>query len=64
MPTLRKGMSSEDWLKVCIPRLMNEGKAKSTSQAVAICYSEYRQAKNEWDKDDMMKKKKKKKDMK
>jgi hypothetical protein len=55
-------MSSEEWLKVCIPRLMNEGKAKSTSQATAICYSEYKQAENMWDKE--YKKKKKKKDMK
>jgi hypothetical protein len=62
MPTIRKDMSSEEWLKVCIPRLMNEGKAKSTSQATAICYSEYKQAENMWDKE--YKKKKKKKDMK
>ena len=50
MPKLRKGQSSADFLNTCIPRILKEGKAKTSAQAVAICYSEYKAQKNELDK--------------
>jgi len=37
MPTIRSGEKKKDWLKRCIPVLIEEG--KSEEQASAICYS-------------------------
>jgi hypothetical protein len=41
MPTPKKGQSEKDFLKVCIPQMIDEGKEQD--QAVAICFSIYRE---------------------
>lgn len=44
MPTPQKNQSRADYLKICIPQLIREGKSKD--QAIAQCYSMFKQAKN------------------
>lgn len=39
MPKPKKNESKENWLKRCIPRLLEEGKDKD--QAIAICMSQW-----------------------
>jgi hypothetical protein len=46
MPVPRKGESQKDYLKRCIPQVLDEGTAKDNKQAVAVCTSMYKQAKN------------------
>ncbi len=43
MPTPEKGESQKDFLKRCIPIVMNEGTAENNKQAVAICASMFKQ---------------------
>lgn len=43
MPTPRKGEKEKDYMSRCISTLMHEGKEQK--QAIAICYSMYREHK-------------------
>jgi len=45
MPRLRPGESRKSFVGRCIPIVKDEGTAKSNDQAVAICFSMYRQQK-------------------
>lgn len=45
MPTPRKGESQKEFVSRCIPIVTKEGTAESQDQAIAICYSMYRQYK-------------------
>lgn len=41
MPTPKENEKKEDFIKRCVPMVMNEGTAKDNDQAVAICTSMY-----------------------
>lgn len=43
MPTPKKGQSKPDFIQECVPQLISEG--KTTEEAVAICYSIYKEVK-------------------
>jgi hypothetical protein len=47
MPTPRKGETESDFVTRCIPVVLDDGTAKDTKQATAICFSMYAQAKKE-----------------
>ena len=46
MPSVKKGEKKSDFIKRCIPIVLNEGNTKDTSQASAICYSKWEEHKN------------------
>lgn len=39
MPTPKKGENRKDYIKRCIPAVINEGTTKDNKQAAAICFS-------------------------
>ncbi len=39
MPEPKKGEKKDDYIKRCIPQVLDEGTAKDRKQAAAICYS-------------------------
>jgi len=43
MPNPRKGESQKDFVSRCVPTVLKEGTTKDNKQAVAICYSMYKQ---------------------
>lgn len=43
MPTPKPNESQKDFVSRCVPMVMNEGTTKDQKQAVAICYSMFRQ---------------------
>lgn len=45
MPVPRKGESRQDFVSRCVPIVMDEGTAKDNKQAVAVCYSLYKNKK-------------------
>lgn len=45
MPTPMKGESQKEFVSRCIPYVIKEGSAKSQDQAIAMCFSMYRQHK-------------------
>ncbi len=45
MPTPRKNEKKDDYMKRCVPMVMEEGTAKDNKQAVAICMSMFKQHK-------------------
>lgn len=45
MPTPRKGESEKDFVKRCIPIVIEDGTAKDGSQANAVCHSIYKKSK-------------------
>jgi hypothetical protein len=45
MPTPKKGESEDDFVKRCIPIVIDDGTADDGSQAAAICHSMYEQSK-------------------
>jgi len=49
MPKPKSGESEKDFVSRCIPIVMKEGTAKDNKQAVAICYSMYKQGKKNMD---------------
>ena len=46
MPTPNENESEKDFVARCIPVVLDEGTAKDDKQAVAICYSMYKQHKD------------------
>ena len=46
MPTPNKGEKQKDYMKRCVPMVMKEGTAQDNKQAVAICFSMWKQHKN------------------
>jgi len=46
MPSPLPNESKKDYLSRCIPYVMKEGTASSTSQAAAICHSLWKKYKN------------------
>lgn len=47
MPNPIPGQSQNDFLRVCVPQVLQDGTAENPEQAVAICISMYEQAKKE-----------------
>jgi len=47
MPIPVPGQSQDDFLKICVPQVLQEGTAENQAQAVAICVSMYEQAKKD-----------------
>jgi hypothetical protein len=45
MPTPNKNEKQKDYMKRCVPMVMDEGTVKNNKQAVAVCYSLWRQHK-------------------
>ena len=45
VPTPRPGENRKAFVARCIPIVMREGTAKDNKQAVALCYSMYRESK-------------------
>ena len=45
MPTPSKNEQQDDFIKRCIPIVINEGTAKDNKQAAAICFSIWRRSK-------------------
>jgi len=48
MPEVKEGESEQAFVNRCIPIVIDEGNAKDTKQAAAICYSMYRRHKGEY----------------
>lgn len=47
MPNPIPGQSQDDFLKVCVPQVLQDGTAQNQQQAVAICISMFENAKDE-----------------
>jgi len=45
MPDVKPGQSEEDFMRVCVPQLIAEGRPRN--QAIAICLSKWRNRKTE-----------------
>jgi len=45
MPTPQSGQSEEDFMRICVPQLISEGKDRD--QAIAVCLSKWRNRKDE-----------------
>jgi len=46
MPTPNKGEKQKDYMKRCVPAVIKDGTTKDNKQAVAICFSMWRQHQN------------------
>ena len=47
MPVPMPGQSQDDFLKICIPQVLQDGTADNQAQATAICISMYEEARKE-----------------
>jgi len=47
MPTPRKGERRSDFIKRCIPQVIDDGTAKDGSQATAVCHSIFTDSKKQ-----------------
>lgn len=45
MPKPKIGQTEKEFIAMCIPTVLDEGTAKTPSQAVAICYSIWKEHK-------------------
>lgn len=46
MPTPNKGENRKDYIKRCVPYVIDEGTAANPKQAVAVCHSLWKQHRN------------------